>query len=564
MRDPIPAQEMRESGRESPLDFRVFPEKWDGKIGKFTIIFLILGISARLFRYLLNFPLWPDETFLAANFINGIYSDLLGPLAYHQVAPLLFLWLEQLFVNILGFSELTLRLFPALAGMAAVVLFFLLARKLAGGATLLLAVALLAVSYFPIRHSAEVKPYSTDLLITLILLLPAVSWWRRPERTRPLWLLTALAPIAVGLSFPAVFVGGGVSLGILVSLAKNRMESARAAWIAYTLVLGGSFLAMYALSTGPQYRTEQWLSGPAEKSQTFHNPKYRDGAWVKTFPPLDHPAELPLWLIKIHSGMLFAYPNGGRNGGSALTLVLFIVGAVVLTRRKGWDLLTFFLAPFLLALIAAAFHRYPYGYNARFNLYFAPIICLLAGIGAARVFALIRRERIRLIATLIFLSILALFAIGNISADLIQPYKNLEDLNSRRFARRFWTEEARNAELVCVYTDLGRDFFPRLWEWGNSSRYLCHQAIYSPRHRNGPCPPRWELVSPDHPLKCVVFSVPENLFPHAALDRAAREAWLEEMAADYRLVGLEKEEVNPDVRGHHEVYEVYYFIPKED
>jgi hypothetical protein len=245
------------------------------------------------------------------------------------------------------------------------------------------------------------------------------------------------------------------------------------------------------------------LSGPQAETADFN----QDSAWFKSFPPWKDPAELASWLIRIHTGMLFAYPNGGHNGGSTLTLVLFIGGSVFLARRKGGNLLVFFIVPFLLALAAAALHRYPYGYNTRFNLYFAPMICLLSGLGAVRVISLIRQGKPRLAVAGSLIFLLALFGIGNIVLDLLQPYKNIEDLNSRRFAQKFWNEENQNAELVCLFKDLKRDFFPRLWYWGHSSRYLCNQAIDSPEHRDGPYQPRWDLVSEEHPLK-VAWSSP--------------------------------------------------------
>jgi 4-amino-4-deoxy-L-arabinose transferase-like glycosyltransferase len=225
----------KNDGRTCLIDCRIFPESWAEGIRRLTMAFVILGLAIRLVRYLINCPLWPDETFLAVNFLDGSFRDLIGTLNYHQVAPLFFVWLEQLVVNLLGFSELTLRLFPFLAGLASVVLFYRLARKLTGGSTRLLAVGCFAVSYYPIRHSAEVKPYSSDLLVDLIFLSLAVEWWLRPGNRRPLWLLTLFALPGIGLSFPAVFVAGAVSLGILYLVWKEKINQAWLPWAAYSL-----------------------------------------------------------------------------------------------------------------------------------------------------------------------------------------------------------------------------------------------------------------------------------------------------------------------------------------
>src|SRR4051794_30587247 len=50
-----------------------------------------LGILLRVVRYLMNYPLWHDEAFVAANFLDRGYLEMLRPLDYYQVCPLLFL-----------------------------------------------------------------------------------------------------------------------------------------------------------------------------------------------------------------------------------------------------------------------------------------------------------------------------------------------------------------------------------------------------------------------------------------------------------------------------------------
>src|SRR5207237_350733 len=80
---------------------------------------------------------------------------------------------------------------------------------------LALGVGFLAVARWPVTMGAVVKPYSFDLFFALVLILPAVHWLRRPERTGWLALLAALVPIALMGSYPAVFVAGAVSVALL-------------------------------------------------------------------------------------------------------------------------------------------------------------------------------------------------------------------------------------------------------------------------------------------------------------------------------------------------------------
>ncbi len=179
---------------------------------RWIMLFLAVGVAVRLIRYLLRFPLWGDEAMLAMNFLDRDYAGLMQPLDFHQVAPLLFLWIELTAVKLLGFHEWSLRLFPLLCSLASLFLFHRLARLLLRGTALVLAVGIFAVTYSGLRYAAEMKPYGGDLMISTLLLLLAVRWWRQPDDTRWLWALAAVVPLALGLSYPAVFVAGGVSL----------------------------------------------------------------------------------------------------------------------------------------------------------------------------------------------------------------------------------------------------------------------------------------------------------------------------------------------------------------
>ena len=85
--------------------------------------FLLLGVLLRVARYATCQPLWGDEAYLSASFIDRGFWELLKPLDYHQVAPPLFLWAELAFVRLLGFNEWSLRLFPLLCGVAGLWLF---------------------------------------------------------------------------------------------------------------------------------------------------------------------------------------------------------------------------------------------------------------------------------------------------------------------------------------------------------------------------------------------------------------------------------------------------------
>ena len=273
-------------------------------VAQATLGFVVLGVLLRATRYLLNFPLWCDETMIAANFLDRGYAELLRPLDYRQIAPVLWLAVELSSVKLFGFSEWTLRLFPFLCGVASVPLFRRVAGRLLTGIPLLLAVGLFAVSGWPLKYVAEVKPYGSDLFVSLVVLAMAVEWWRTPGRVGWLWGLAAFGPVAVGLSFPSLFVLGAVGLALGWPVWASGRRDARLALGLFGLGVVVTFVAL-----APYYKT-----APQDHA-------YFQRDWAGAFPPLNDPGKLAVWLVDVNTGYLFAYPEGGAHGASAVTFL---------------------------------------------------------------------------------------------------------------------------------------------------------------------------------------------------------------------------------------------------
>jgi 4-amino-4-deoxy-L-arabinose transferase-like glycosyltransferase len=492
----------------------------DTRQRQLLVAFLVLGVLARCVRYFLRFPLWEDECFLCVNFAGRGYLDILQPLQYHQVAPPLFLWIELSAVHLLGFTELSLRLFPFLCSMAGLFLFRHLAGRLLRGLPLVMAVAIFAAAYPCIRYAAEAKPYASDQLVSLGLLALLVRWWRQPAELRRGWALIALVPLAIGLSYPAVFVAGGVSLVMAAVLALSRARRGWLLWLGFNAALLGSF-ALVFLSTA--------------RRQSQAELGFMDSYWGNAFPPLAQPLEVPGWLLQVHTGDLLAYPAGGGHGASTLTFLCFVPGIAILLWRRQGVLLLFTLAPFALNLTAAALQRYPYGGHMKFAQHLSPLICLLAGLGAAgwvQWFSSYRRAgRVVLALGLLFPF---LVGAGSIVRDLASPGKTWSDLRARAFAQWFWYAAEYEGEAVCLKSDLGLDFSSKAYrELSWAAMYLCNQRIYSPRHAAGE-PPRWERIAAGRPLRCVLYRDPQ--YP---CDEGQVRRWLGQVQQDYRLIGRE-------------------------
>jgi hypothetical protein len=384
-----------------------------------TLIVIALGLVWRTVRYLLAFPLWGDEAFVAVNFLARDLAGLSHGLEFGQVAPPGFLWAEWGIARVLGSSEWALRLIPFLASVGALLLFWRFCRKVATRRVTLVAVALLAASFYPVRHGNEVKPYAIDLFVSL--LLTSLGWaiWRG-ERSLGRWLaLIAAATIGVWCSYTAVFPVAGV--GMFLSLLLLRPWSTRRFGLLslFALLSAASWATMAVVFMGPQARETAWL---AELT-----------TWRDAFPPLSQPWRLPWWLLDVHTSSMLAYPHGGRNFASTATFLLVVAGVrAIWQRRVRRPLLLLLLGPLVPAFVAAALHRYPYGTSARVMLYMAPAFCLLAGEGVVRLGRLMRCASWE---PIIVAGMLGVLPIAFTIHDVRFPYSRPDDVGHRQVAR---------------------------------------------------------------------------------------------------------------------------------
>ncbi len=416
--------------------------------------FLILGCLLRIVRYAQNLPLWSDECFLAVNFIRRGYADLLRPLDNGQIAPLLFLWAERLVIDLVGFSESGLRLFALLCGLASVFFFWRFAVDVLGSRSLsaLLAVGIFTVSVHPIRHAAEAKPYASDLLMALALLVPAARWLREPGGERlALGASNGDTPCAAHVE-SGHFRGGGRWAWSSSSSVENASMAER---VGLRQFWAGLYHGVLLAISDDRPRAKRERDG-------------RVAAVLGNVISASGTAVAIAWLAGLGAhGSTFAYPGGGAQGASAATFVAFVAGAIVLARRGQVAIVGCVIGPFGLALLAAALGRYPYGGEARLMQFAAPGICLLAGQGAAAAVDLVASPRIRRGVIRLVLSGLVACGIAPQVSSFLHPYRMLYDHQEREFARSFWAQEAMGAELACAISimasisrEAGKDIAP--------------------------------------------------------------------------------------------------------
>ncbi len=354
------------------------------------------GALLRIVRYEDHRSLWLDESLLTLNLLQKSARGLLGSLDYFQAAPSGFLLAEKLAVRTLGDSEYALRLLPLLAGIASLFLFVAVARRFLSAGALLLAVTLFAVTEPLIYYSSEVKPYGSDVFVTLAVLLLAC---RALERDR-LWSVDLLGLVVVGLAgiwfaYPTVFILSGA----FVALAVRGYRTAGARGLVPLALIGAgwlvSFGALYLVTKQNTSRIQAALFGPTNTHGTSGISSTVHAAW---------------------SG--FVDPAGFVHGLNGLAVVMFCFGVFSLVRRVDVERFALLIVPLVAAFAAAFLNRYPLG--GRFSLFLVPIVLVLVARGVQEV---AERSRPTLLLALPIALFLVLPPIATAGSHVVHPVK---------------------------------------------------------------------------------------------------------------------------------------------
>jgi hypothetical protein len=321
-----------------------------------------------------------------------------------------------------------------------------------------------------------------------------------------------MTPIAVFSSYPSVFVAGAVSL-VLLPTMRSASWTQRSLFVLFNVVMLASFVVHYGFVGHHQIDAAE-----AQRTREFLR-----NYWKDAFPP-DTVLEWPLWLLKVFTGNMLAYPIGAKNGGSAITFLLVLIGSGTLWRSGQRSLLALCCLPFALNLIAAILGKYPFGDSARITLHLAPFICVLMAHGLGQTFDSIRISAWRTRLHIAFYVLLLGCGIAGIARDLIHPYKTEHDRDIRLLAHDIGKQVALH-EPVLVGHERAEGMLPEfLWN-------LRAQAL----------PLRWQSAGVDADTRSYWFVQCSHEDPGAPPSIAGWRV----VSSDVRLVPPENDKMHP-------------------
>lgn len=327
---------------------------------KFLCLFGIgFGALVRLVEYVSNRSLWGDEAMLVLNLVERSYLELLQPLDYNQAAPPGFLWIEKLAIQLFGNNEYALRLFPFLAGLVSLWAFYKLATRYTSAVAAPIAIILFSCLKYTLYYATEVKQYSSDVMVALVLCLLLIPLRHQPLSPKQILFLGGLGAIFIWISHPTVFVLAGIEIGyFVIATNKQRLAIVMNRFPMYLSWLV-SFAALYFLTI-----------------QNTLNNDTLTSSWGERYP--NSIVDI-LWLFDAF-GRFFYNPLGFLDITDGIALVVFVIGFVAFYRRDRITLLAI-TAPFAITILATYLEKYPF--RERLVLFLAPLAILIIAEGIA-------------------------------------------------------------------------------------------------------------------------------------------------------------------------------------
>jgi len=365
-------------------------------------LIIAFGVAMRLIQYLANRSLWADEAVLALNIVNRSYLELFQPLDYEQGAPIGFLIVEKVAVQILGNNEYSLRLFPFVCGVGSLFLFYELGKKWIPKFAIIISLTLFASLPYLVYYSAEVKQYSSDVAIALFLYLLLLPLLQQKLNRSQIIKYSLVGAIAIWFSHPSIFILASIGSSVLlINFWHKDLNKIKQLLLIYSACVL-SFIIFYFVSlrnlTGNETLTTSWGDG---------------------FP--SSPFDI-IWMLDAF-GKFFYKPLGFSKWVDGLAIVAFLVGCIScwLSRKK---ILLLLLSPLFMTFFASFLHQYPF--RSRLVLFLTPYVIFLIAEGGSYILKKSKSRLIKIIS--IFLIILLLRQPLAKAIDLIEEPLNYSDI----------------------------------------------------------------------------------------------------------------------------------------
>ena len=357
---------------------------------------IFTGIILRASQFFYNRSLWFDEALVSLNIVQRSFFQLFESLNYNQGAPVGFLIIEKLLVTLFGQNDLVLRVFPFACSIISLFLFYKLCQLYLLPRVIPIALLIFSLVEPLIYYSSEVKQYSSDVFITILLLVLAKYFEQDIVTPKKMYSFIAIGALSIWFSHPAIFVLIGTTITLYSSsIVNNQKEkTAKLKIISLFFILNFALLYYSNLRNLNKDAIEFFGSG--------------------SFTPLPFDSQ---WLYnKFLEFFYFIEINKYW-----LPHIVCLVGVYSLF-KKGRGSFFILASPILVSLLLSGFHLYPFTH--RLLMFLIPIIVIFMVAGVDK---LIEKTWGRFsIITVCLISLFIYYPSNNAYAHLLNPRTSQE------------------------------------------------------------------------------------------------------------------------------------------
>lgn len=303
-------------------------------------------------NFIYNRSLWIDEAMLSTNIICKSYLELLKPLDMNQVAPVGFLIIEKTFINIFGEYDWALRIFPLMSYFLSIYFLYRLCILVFDSKILAITTtAIFSLNVLLIYFSSEVKQYSSDVLIS-VLIFYSTFYFNKERSQKALLLLTIIGIVGIWISNICIVILFTSSLFLIYkrNIKQDKYDNSIiipiAAWAMFFLFYYFLFINHHPLKS---YMLDYWSNCGAFLPNNLFSPEFYNFIYFKL-------------------GLIFNYMFRFRTYWF-LGFIVFLIGLISSLMERNKIVLLIF--PLFIHLGLSALKLYPF--DTRLILYQIPL-----------------------------------------------------------------------------------------------------------------------------------------------------------------------------------------------
>jgi len=324
-----------------------------------TLILTLAGILLRIEKAVLGRSFRGDEAAVASSIQSHSLLELITvPLGGSVTAPLGFLAIEKMVVGLLGFQDFFYRLIPLIAGCLSVILMYFVAKEVLDNFGAAFAVGAFSLNWMLSFYSSDLKQYSTDVALALLIYLMAARYFKNNSTKNIVWL-TVVGLIGLFFSHPAIFILSAIGLALVYQTWRDGRGFKK------IFLIGGLWVGVFLILYFVSYRYVG--------ESTYNVSYWSNLGALMPIPPWKNPG----WFVDRLDNFFVIDLNLSQF--TFIETALYGFGIIFLLLKKKWSWSIILFGSMIFTFLASGIANYPF--KGRLILFLAPGTLLAIGAG---------------------------------------------------------------------------------------------------------------------------------------------------------------------------------------